>query len=83
MPVYPPFVLKQQLFVRPMRNPHDIDILEFRTGLPPVAMRQNMMPPDFAARFDFATRRHRPVKKRIEPSNPHSTGRWFDVFQKS
>src|SRR4029450_12499692 len=42
-----------------------------------------MSPPAFAARFDFATRRHGPVKKRVESRDPYPTGRRLDVFEKS
>src|SRR6266513_4191439 len=75
------FVLKQQLFVRSVRNSHDVYILEFRAGFAPIAMRQNMMSPDFAARLDFAPRRHRPMKKRVEARDTHSARGWLDVLQ--
>ena len=65
-------VIKEQLFVSAVRYGHDVDILEFRSGFAPVAMRQNMVPADFAARFDFTTLRHRPMKQRIESCDPHT-----------
>ena len=51
------------VFVRPMGDRHDVDVLEFRAGFAPVAVSQNMVPPDFSARLDFATGRNSPVKQ--------------------
>ena len=65
MSIYRGFVLEQQRFVRAVRDRHDVDVLELRAGFAPVAMSQNMMPADFAARFDFATR----------PAPPNETAR--------
>ena len=83
MSIYRRLVFEQQLLVGSMRHRHDIDVLEFPAGFAPIAMSQNVMPADLAASFDFATRRHRPVKQRIETRNTNSTSRRFDVFQKS
>ena len=83
MSIYGRFVLEQQLFVRAVRNGHDVDILEFGAGLAPVTMGENVMPADFASGFDLATRRHRPVKKRVESRDTNSASRRFDVFQET
>ena len=83
MSIYRRFVVEKQLFIRAVRNGHDVDVLKFGTGFAPIAMGENVMPADFAARFNLATRRHRPVKQRIETRDTNSTSRRFDVFQKS
>ena len=51
------FMIEQQLFISAVRDSHDVDVLEFGASFAPIAMRQNMMTPDLAARFHFATRR--------------------------
>ena len=72
MPIDSGFVVQQQLFVRAVRHCHDVDVPKFRAGLAPVAMRQDMMSPDFAARFNFAARRYRPMKQRVESRHTHA-----------
>ena len=62
---------------------HDVHIFEFWTGLAPVAMGENVVPPDFATNFDFAARRHRPMKQRIESCHPDPGLGRFDVLEKS
>ena len=62
MPINRHFVVEEQLFIGSVRYSHDVDVLEFRPGFAPVAMRQNMMTADLAARFNFATGGHCPVK---------------------
>ena len=53
-------VFEQQLFVGSMRHRHDIDVLEFQAGFAPIAMSQNVMPADLAARFQLAILSARP-----------------------
>src|SRR5262249_10540321 len=48
----------------------------------PVTMGENMMPSHLAARFNFAARRHRPMKERIESRHSHATSTWFHMFEK-
>ena len=55
-------VLKEQRLVGPVRHRHDVDVAEFRTGLTPVTVSENMMPPHLAAGLDFAARRHGPME---------------------
>ena len=52
--------------VGPVRHGHDVDVVEFRAALAPVAMGEDVVPADLAARLDLAARRHRPVEQRIE-----------------
>ena len=75
-------VLEEERFVRPVRDRHDVDVAKFRSGLAPVTMGQNLMPPDFAARLHFASRRHGPMKERVETRHPHSAGRRLHVLEK-
>ena len=82
MSIYRCFVREQQLLVRAVRDCHDIDVLEFGTGLAPIAMRQNVMPADFTAGLDLAVRRHRPMKQSVKARDPHPARRWLDVFEK-
>src|SRR5437762_11888860 len=67
MPIDSGLMIEQQLFIRAMRNGHDVDVLKFGARFAPVAMCQNMMTPYLAACFNFATGRHRPMNQRIEP----------------
>src|SRR4029079_15901503 len=66
MPINSSFVLQQQLFVGAVRHGHDVDVSEFRAGLAPVTMRQDMMSANFAARSNFAAGRYCPMKQRVE-----------------
>ncbi len=66
MSIYGGFVIEQQLLVGAVRDGHDVDVLKFGTRFTPITMRENVMPPDFATRFNLTTWRHRPVKKRVE-----------------
>ena len=61
------FMIEEQLFISTMRHSHDIDVPKFRPRFTPVAMRQNMVTAHLAAHFNFTTRRHRPMKQRVEP----------------
>src|SRR5438105_15588224 len=83
MSIYRRLVFEQQFLVGSMRHRHDIDVLEFRAGFAPIAMSQNVMPADLAASLDFAARRHRPVKQRVEARDTNAAGCWLDVLQKS
>ena len=65
------FMIEQQLFIGAVRHGHDVDVLELRSGFAPVAMRQNAVTPDFAARFNLTTVRHCPMKQRIKSGDPH------------
>jgi len=76
------FVIEQQIFVRAVSNGHDVDVLEFRSGFAPVAVRENVMAPDFAAGSDLPARWHRPVKERVEARHAHAGGGWFHMFKK-
>ena len=60
-----------------------LTFLKFRPGFAPVAMRQNVMPPDLAARFNFPAWRHRPMKQRVESRHAHAARGWLDVFEES
>ena len=76
-------VLEQQRFVGAVRDRHDVDVLEFRARFAPVTVGQNVMPSDFAARFDFAARRHGPMKERVEARHAHAARRRLHVLEKS
>ena len=76
------FVLQQQLLIGPVRDRHDVDVPEFRSRLAPVTVRENVMPPHFAARLNFASGRHRPMEKRIETGDAHAAGGRLDVLEK-
>src|SRR5437016_6036274 len=72
MPIDRHFVLEEQLFIGSVRYSHDVDVLEFRPGFAPVAMRQDMMTANLAACLDLTPRRHCPVKQRVEPRDTHT-----------
>ena len=72
MPIDSGFVVQQQLFIGAVRHGHDVHVPEFRARFAPVAMRQDMMSPDFAARFNFTAGRYRPMKQRIEPRHTNA-----------
>ena len=77
------FMIEQQLFIGAVRHGHDVDVLELRSGFAPVAMRQNPVTPDFAARFNFTAERYRPMTQRVESRHAHTAHGWFDVFEES
>src|SRR6266481_6668850 len=74
-------VIEEPLFVGAVRHRHDVHVLKFRAGFAPVAMSENMVPPNFAAGLDFATGWHRPMKQRVETRDPNAGLRRFDVFK--
>ena len=74
-------MLKQESFLRAVRDRHDVDVPEFRAGFAPVTMSQDVVSPDFAAGFNLAPLRHRPVEKRIETRDAHAGFRRLDVFE--
>src|SRR5437763_8469672 len=76
-------VREHQCFVCPMRHSHDVDVAEFRPCFAPVTMSENMMPSHFATRFDFTTRRHGPVEKRVETRDAYAARRRLYVLEKS
>ena len=82
MPINRRFVLKQQLFVRPVCNRHDVDVAKLRTSLAPITVGQDMMAADFATRFYFAAGRHGPMKQTVESCDAETAGGWFDVLKK-
>ena len=83
MSIYGRFVIEEKVFVRTVRHGHDVDILEFRTGLAPITMGKDVMSTDFAARFNLPPWWNRPVKKRVESRHTKSASRRFDMFQES
>jgi hypothetical protein len=72
MPINSSFVLQQQLLVGAVSHGHDVNVSEFRARLAPVTMRQDLMSPNFAARFDFAAGRYRPMKQRVKTRYAHT-----------
>ena len=72
MPVNCRFVIQEQLFIRAVRHGHDVDVVKFRAGFAPVAMRQDVVTAHLASRFYFATGRHCPVKQRVEARDAHA-----------
>ena len=81
MSIYRRLVTEEPLLVGPVRNRHDVDVLEFRTGFAPVTMSEDVVPADFAAGFDFAAGWHRPMKQSIETRDPNAGLRRFNVFE--
>ena len=77
------FVFEKPRFIGAVRDRHDVDIAKLRPAFPPVTVRENVMPPDLAARFNLTARRHRPMKQRVESRYPHASGARLDMFQKS
>src|SRR5712691_8883799 len=49
-----------------VRDGHDVDVVELRPGVAPVAVRQDGEAADLASRFDLFSFRHRPVKESVE-----------------
>src|SRR5438046_10138996 len=81
MSIYRRLVIEEPRFVGAVRDRHDVDVLEFRTGFTPVTMGQDVMPADFAARLDLAPGGHRPMKQCIETRDANAGLRRFDVFE--
>src|SRR5438067_690390 len=76
-------VRQETLFVRAVRDSHNVHVSKLRPGFAPVTMREDVMPPDFAARFDFASGRNGPVEQSVKLCHTHATSRWFHVFEES
>ena len=66
MSIYRRLVIEEPRFVGAVRDRHDVDVIEFRTGFTPVTMGQDVMSADFAAGLDLAPGGHRPMKQCIE-----------------
>lgn len=82
MSIYRHLVIEEPLLLGAVRDSHDVDILEFRTGFTPVTMGQDVVPADFAAGLDLAPGRHRPMKQSIETRDANAGLRRFHVFEK-
>src|SRR5207253_11128104 len=67
------FVFQEARSIGAVRDRHDVNVAKLRPAFPPVTMRENMMPPDLAARFNLAAWRHRPMKQRVESRYSHSS----------
>jgi hypothetical protein len=76
------FMFEKQFLIGPVRDRHDVDVAKFGAGFAPVAMGQDMVPADFAARFEFASRRHGPMEKSVEPRDPNTRRGRLHVFEK-
>ena len=81
MSIYRRLVIEEPRFVGAVRDRHDVDVLEFRTGFTPVTMGQDVMPADFAAGLDLAPGGHRPMKQCIETRDANAGLRRFYVFE--
>src|SRR5207237_8594723 len=75
--------VEHRCFFCPLRHSHDVDVAEFRPCFAPVTMSENVMPPHFAARFDFTTGRHGPVEKGVETRHAHTARGRLYVLEKS
>src|SRR5207244_12604387 len=75
-------VFEEARFINAVRDGHDIDTAKLRPAFAPVTMRQDMMTTNLTACFNLPTRRHRPMKKRVESRYPHPSDTRFHVFQK-
>jgi hypothetical protein len=82
MPIYRRLVIEEPLPIGAVRDRHDVDVLEFRTGFAPVTMSQDAIPTDFAAGFDLAPGGYRPMKQSIEAGDADPGLRRFHVFEK-
>ena len=76
-------VLEQAVLLRSMRHGHDVHIVELRPAFAPIAMGENLVTPDFAARLNFAPVRHRPMKQCVEARDARAGLAGLDVFEKS
>src|SRR5207237_3534380 len=83
MRIHRRFVFEEPRFIGAVRDSHDVDVAKLRAAFPPVTMRENVMPPDLAARFNLTARRHRPMKQPVESRYPHASSARLDMFQKS
>ena len=59
-------VREHAFLLRAVADGHDVHVVEIRPALAPVAVREDRVPPHFAARLDLATRGHTPVEERVE-----------------
>src|SRR4051812_6905437 len=66
-----------------MRHRHDVHVSKLGTGFPPIAMRQDVVTPNFSAGLQFAAGRHRPVEKRVETRHAGPGSRWLHMLEKS
>ena len=74
-------VFEQPRFSVPCATAMMLTFSKFRSGFAPIAMGQDFVPPDFAARLNFAARRHRLMEQRIETRYPHSGCRRLHVLE--
>src|SRR5690349_18877957 len=65
-----------------MRDGHDVHVRELGTALAPVTMREDVMPSNLTARFDFAAFGNAPVKERVVARHTRAAGGWLHVFEK-
>ena len=60
------FVREDQLFVRAVRDAHDVDVVKIRAAFAPISVGHDVKSADLLTCFDFPAGRDRPVKQRIE-----------------
>jgi hypothetical protein len=65
-----------------VRHRHDVHIGELIAAFSPVGMREDVVPPDFAARFDFTALGNAPVEQRVVARDAVALLRRLHVFQK-
>src|SRR4051812_49348290 len=53
VPIDRSLVFEEERLFRSVRDGHNVHVLELRSAFSPIAMRQNVMAPDFSPRFDF------------------------------
>ena len=69
-------------FVGSVRHRHDIHVFKLPARFAAVAMGEEVVPPNFAARLDLASGRHSPTKECVETRHAHPGLRWLDMLEK-
>src|SRR6516165_4866839 len=75
-------VLQQTLFFCAVRDGHEIDVAEFRSGFSPITVGKNLVPAYFASSLNLHALRDSPVKQSVESGDADTAGGWFDMLEK-
>ena len=74
-------VRADEIAVSAVRDGHDVDVVEFGAALAPVAVGEDVVSADFAARLDFASGGNGPMEEGVEAGDALAGGGRLDVLE--
>ena len=75
------FVGEDAVFLRAVRDAHDVDVVKLGSTFAPVGVGHDVVPPDLATGIEFAAGAHGPVEEGVVAGDALITRDGFDVFE--